>query len=122
MTRLMPSHTARRRELVSTGANMSASSSRPAICIIARSELSRIWSTTSSTVMRPSRRRSASTTGAESRSRSWNRCATSSAGISTRTDGISLSITSRDLALRRGGYQRAEPQHTLEDTPCDRPP
>ena len=97
VTRLMPSHTARRRELVRIGANMSASSSRPAMCIIARSELSRIWSTTSSTVIRPSNRRSASTTGAESRSRSWNRWATSSADASTWMAGNSLSITSATL-------------------------
>ena len=83
VSRLMPSHTARRRELTSTGANMSASSSRPAICITARSESSRIRSTTSSTVMRPIRRPSVSTTGADIRSRSWNWRATSSAEVST---------------------------------------
>ena len=75
--RLMPSQTARRRELTSTGAKMSASSSRPAICIRVRSESSRIRSATSSRVMRPITRLSSSTTGADSRSSSLKRWSTS---------------------------------------------
>ncbi|MCY1554975.1 hypothetical protein D9M68_915910 [compost metagenome] len=94
MIRLIPSQTARRRELTSTGAKISASSSRPAICISARSESSRIKSTTSSTVIRPITRLCSSTTGAESRSRSWNSRATSVFLLVTAMPAMSRSISS----------------------------
>jgi hypothetical protein len=81
VSRLMPSQTARRRLLASTGANMSVSSSRPAMPIIECSACSRMTSTTSSMVMRPSRWPRASTTGAEIRSWPSKRLATSWLGI-----------------------------------------
>ena len=92
--RLQPSQTERRRVLVRTGANMSASSSRPAIPMIARSESSRMLSITSSTVMRPSRMPSSLVTAAESMSRSSNWRATSWLLVSTSSALKSPSITS----------------------------
>ena len=72
VTRLMPSHTRRRRVEGITPANTSSSSRRPAADMTSCAASSRMTSTTSSTVMRPSSLPASSTTAADTRSRSWN--------------------------------------------------
>ena len=83
VARFAASHSARRRDAANTGANRSSSSSRPAMLINERSPSSRMTSTTSSTVIRPSNTPSPSTTGAVSRLRCSNSRATSASSIST---------------------------------------
>ena len=63
--RLIPNHSARRRDAAQIGANISSSSCKPAIDITECSASSRTTSKTSSTVMRPTSTFSSSTTGAE---------------------------------------------------------
>ena len=94
VTRLMPSHRARRLALRRTPANTSSSSSRPAAASSGCSACSRTTSSTSSMVTRPSRRRSGPTTAADSRSRPSNSCTTSPAGMSG-----GMPFTSESMAL-----------------------
>src|SRR3990167_874913 len=95
VARLMPSQTARRRVERSTGAKVSSYSSRPAMLISEWSAPSRITSTTSSTVIRPSSRPSLSTTGALTRSSRSKMEATSLADWSARIAVASVIIASR---------------------------
>ena len=94
VSRLMPSHSARRRAARATGLNMSSSSSRPAALSAWCAAWSRMMSTTSSMVMRPSRMLLWSTTGADTQSWSENWLATSCAGVSTWMAGCSSSKSS----------------------------
>ena len=98
VARLTPSHTARRRAAGSTGAKVSSSSDRPVRLMRECSDSSRMTSTTSSMVMRPRRRPSASTTGADTRSRSSKRLATSVAGMSAGMGSSSRSMTSATVS------------------------
>jgi hypothetical protein len=97
-TRLQLSHRTRRRMLLKTGANMSTSSSRPAMESTECSASSRITSTTSSMVMRPRRKLLSSTTGAETRSWFSKILATSDAGVSASMASMESSVTSRTLS------------------------
>ena len=89
-----PSQTLRRRADFTTGAKVSSSSSIPAILIIECSASSRITSTTSSMVIRPTRCWFSSTTGADTQLRRSNRLAMSEALVSTAIASSASSITS----------------------------
>ena len=91
--RLIASQSRRRRNARGTGLNRSSSSSRPAAPSAWCSACSRMMSTTSSMVMRPSRMLLSSTTGAVIQSWSENWRATSSADSSTPIAGCSSSIS-----------------------------
>ena len=97
VARLMPSHTSRRRVEGITPANTSSSSRRPAADMTSCAASSRITSTTSSTVMRPSSLPVVSTTAADTRSRSWNSRATS---LALRVRGDARGIRIEDVAHR----------------------
>ena len=97
--RLTPSHTARRRADLSTGAKVSSSGSRPARASTASSASSAMTSTTSSMVMRPTSLPSPSSTGADTRSSSLKTAATSRSGMSTWMAVEFASITSRTVTL-----------------------
>ncbi|CSA81297.1 Uncharacterised protein [Vibrio cholerae] len=91
---LAPSQILRLRADLTTGAKGSSSSSIPAILIIECSASSRIISTTSSMVIRPTRCWFSSTTGAETQLRRSNRLAMSESFISTLIASSASSITS----------------------------
>ena len=100
VNRLIPSHTERRWILFLTGANVSSSSLKPAILSKECSASSRITSTTSSMVMRPSRWLSLSTTGAEIRSCFSKRWATSWSDILAGIGSTWCDIASRTVSER----------------------
>ena len=104
LSRFTPSQMARRRALTHTGANMSVSSSRPALASRLCSTSSRITSTMSSMVMRPTRRPSSSTTGAETKLRSWKMRATLRAFMVAGMASMSRCMT---LATVRAGSSEA---------------
>ncbi|MNN37753.1 hypothetical protein D3C81_1517160 [compost metagenome] len=91
--RLTDSQIRRRRKARRAGLNMSSSSSRPAALIAWCSACSRMMSTTSSMVIRPSRMLLSSTTGAEIQSWSENCRATSCELSPTSMAGCSSSIS-----------------------------
>ncbi len=97
--RLTPSQRARLFTDFMMGAKVSSSRSRPALASTASSASSMMTSTTSSMVIRPIRRPSSSTTGAEIRSCSENSRATSVSGVSAGIDSASVSITSRTVTV-----------------------
>ena len=90
----MPSHTARRFAVFKTGAKVSSSSSKPAIRMREWSASSLMTSTTSSMVMRPTKRPSWLMTGAETQSLRSNKLATSVSSKSAGMASRSVSITS----------------------------
>ena len=95
VSRLMPSHSARRRTVCQTEPKVSSSSSRPAMPISECSASSMITSTTSSMVIRPTSMPSSSTTGAVTRSRRSNSLATSWASWVAGMASTSVIIASR---------------------------
>ena len=97
--KLIVSQSERRRVLFSTGPKVSSSSSIPAIPIMECSASSRITSTTSSIVIRPSSLPSPSTTGADTQSLRSNFCATSLSDMLTGILWISGSMMLRIVVL-----------------------
>ena len=114
--RFTPSHRARRRALLTTGANMSSSSSSPAAPINKCSAWSRITSTISSTVIRPTSRLLSSTTGADSKSRFSNSHTTASDGVCAGMGSLSVdmaSATDRFGSRVNSRDKYSEPKYSL---------
>ena len=96
---LMPSQTARLRPAQRTGAKVSWSTSRPAGPTTVSSASSKMPSTSSSMVTRPNKWPASSTTGAEIRSCSQNKRATSVSDLETSMGSSSLFMISRTVTL-----------------------